>query len=135
MDVDTHLASGAMVLAQVAPAELSPGEFAHRIRCDVNDRDIKLVTIDSLNGSLHAMPDERFLLPQLHALFMFLRQRGVLAVSMITKRSGDHERSIRELRMHAAGISLGPPLREFEGVLTGVPRFVGEQTLRVPGPQ
>jgi circadian clock protein KaiC len=172
MDVTAHQVSGAITLTQIDPAELSPGEFAHRIRTDVNERDVKVVIIDSLNGYLHAMPEERFLLAQLHELFMFLRQRGVLAVSImaqaglvgpmqspidvsyladnvvllrffeaggmvrqaisvIKKRSGNHERTIREMRLHAGGISLGEPLREFEGVLTGVPRFVGGQ---MPGP-
>ena len=43
------------------------------------------MVIDSLNGYLNAMPEERFLLAQLHELFMFLRQRGVLAISVVAQ--------------------------------------------------
>ena len=165
MDIEPHLESGAVVLTQVDPAELSPGEFADRIRADVELRNVTVVVIDSLNGYLHAMPEEHFLPAQLHELFMYLRQRGILAISilaqagmmgsmqtpvdlsyladnvvllryfeafgevrqaisMLKKRSSAHERTIRELRMGADGLSLGPPLREFRGVLTGVPQPV-----------
>jgi circadian clock protein KaiC len=46
------------------------------------------------------------------------------AISVIKKRTGKHERTIRELRF-AEGITVGPPVREFQGVLTGAPAFVG----------
>ena len=46
------------------------------------------------------------------------------AISIIKKRSGPHETTIREFKMEG-GVQLGPPLEAFEGVLTGVPRFVG----------
>jgi circadian clock protein KaiC len=48
------------------------------------------------------------------------------AVSVVKKRSGDHERTIRECRVGAGGLHVGPPLHEFQGVLTGVPSYVGE---------
>jgi circadian clock protein KaiC len=47
------------------------------------------------------------------------------AVSVVKKRSGDHERTIRECRVSHGGLDLGEPLREFQGVLTGVPTYVG----------
>ncbi len=47
------------------------------------------------------------------------------AVSVVKRRSGDHERSIREFKVGPGGLSVGAPLREFQGVLTGVPRYVG----------
>ncbi len=47
------------------------------------------------------------------------------AISIFKKRSGDHESAIRELRMSPGGIAIGEPLRSFQGVLTGVPRYVG----------
>jgi len=48
------------------------------------------------------------------------------AVSVVKKRSGPHERTIREFMLEAErGIRIGPPLREFRGVLTGVPEFHG----------
>ncbi len=47
------------------------------------------------------------------------------AISIIKKRSGAHEGSVRELRMSARGIEVGPPLSDFQGVLTGVPAYLG----------
>jgi len=50
------------------------------------------------------------------------------AISILKKRTGAHEKTIRELRLEATGITLGEPLIEFEGVLTGVPTFRGGNT-------
>ncbi len=47
------------------------------------------------------------------------------AVSVMKQRTEDHERTIREFRVGPGGLSLGEPLREFQGVLTGVPTFTG----------
>jgi len=47
------------------------------------------------------------------------------AISIIKKRSGPHETSVRELSMSPQGIDIGPPLKEFQGVLTGVPSYLG----------
>jgi circadian clock protein KaiC len=48
------------------------------------------------------------------------------AVSVVKKRSGNHERTIRECRVGHGGLHVGPPLHEFQGVLTGVPQYVGD---------
>jgi circadian clock protein KaiC len=48
------------------------------------------------------------------------------AISVVKKRSGDHERTIRECRVGRGGLQLGEPLRDFQGVLTGVPHYSGE---------
>jgi circadian clock protein KaiC len=48
------------------------------------------------------------------------------ALAVVKKRSGSHERSIREFRLSSEGIQIGGPLKDFEGVLTGVPRFTGK---------
>ena len=42
-------------------------------------------------------------------------------ISVVKKRGGRHERTIRDFRLEEGGIRVGPPLREFRGVLTGVP--------------
>ena len=149
------------------PAELSPGEFAHLIREAVEQSRVKIVVVDSLNGYLNAMPEERFLAIQLHELLMFLSQQGVAtilisahhglmgaqmqtpidasyladavlllryfesrgevrqAISVVKKRGGQHERTIREFAMRNGGIRVGEVLREFRGVLTGVPVYEG----------
>jgi circadian clock protein KaiC len=69
--------TGQIAMRQVDPAELSPGEFVHLVRNSVENDNAKIVIIDSLNGYLNAMPDERFLINQLHELLTYLGRRGV----------------------------------------------------------
>lgn len=47
------------------------------------------------------------------------------AISVVKKRTGGHELTIREFRLGPRGIRLGAPLQEFQGVLTGTPTFLG----------
>jgi circadian clock protein KaiC len=65
-------------------------------------------------------------------LMRFFEAQGAIrkAVSVIKKRSGAHETTIRELTMGVHGVSVGPPLDQFEGVMTGVPRFLGGPDMR-----
>jgi circadian clock protein KaiC len=55
------------------------------------------------------------------------------AISVVKKRGSAHERSIREFRMSSAGIQVGEPLRQFRGVLTGVPVYDGRSEPLMPG--
>ena len=48
------------------------------------------------------------------------------AISVVKKRTGAHEDTIRELRISDRGIVLGEPLHEFQGVLRGVPTYLGQ---------
>jgi circadian clock protein KaiC len=80
IDLATHLDTGSISLQQVDPAELTPGEFTHAIRMAVEERDAKIVVIDSLNGYLNAMPGERHLTIQLHELLMYLRQKSAATI-------------------------------------------------------
>lgn len=163
MDIDTHLQAGRIRIKQVDPAELSPGELVHEIRLAVTEQGATVIVIDSLNGYLNAMPDERFLIVQLHELLTYLGQSGVAtllvgaqhgligmqmqtpvdasyladavvllryfesegevrqAISVLKKRGGAHERSIRAFSMDHEGLKVGEPLRHFRGILTGVP--------------
>jgi circadian clock protein KaiC len=59
-------------------------------------------------------------------LFRYYEVRGEVkqAVSVVKKRTGGHERTIRELNFGKGGIKVGEALRRFEGVLTGTPRFI-----------
>lgn len=162
-----YVDSGLISVQQIDPAEISPGEFADRIRREVSDG-AKLIGIDTLNGYLNAMPGENFLTVQLHELSAYLNQQGVLtlfvlaqhgmvgpadapidlsyladtvlsiryfevcgevkkALSVVKKRSGHHESSIREFRLESGrGVRIGPPLKEFRGILTGLPVFSGD---------
>ncbi len=83
--VREEIARGTLAMSQIDPAELSPGEFIWQIRKDVEDRDTRLVVIDSLNGLLNAMPGERDMNLQLHELISFLNQKGVVTFIILTQ--------------------------------------------------
>jgi len=167
IDLAGPAASGQLHLQQINPAELSPGEFASTV-VEVGSRErTTVIVIDSLNGYLNAMPDDKVLNLQLHEMLSVLSDAGIAtvmvnvqqgligagmkttvdasyladtvvalryfesrgvvrqAVSVIKKRSGAHERTIREYGIDSRGIHVGPPLRDFHGILTGVPTFLG----------
>ncbi len=154
---------GEMLLRQIDPVEISPGEFAAAVRRSVEQDGARMVIIDSLNGYMNAMFQENFLTAQLHELlsylanegvttFMVIAQSGMLganmaqpidasyladsvvllryfehggavkkAISVMKKRTGDHEDSIRQIWFDGRGIQLSEPLLNLRGVLTGVP--------------
>jgi circadian clock protein KaiC len=154
---------GHVRVQQVDPAELAPGEFTCLVQQAVEEHGAKVVVIDSLNGYLNAMPEERFLTLHLHELLSYLGERGVTtlavmaqhgligagmsasvdvsyladcvillryyeanaeihkAISVLKKRSGPHERWIRDYDMGPLGIEVGPQLTQFRGLLTGTP--------------
>lgn len=85
MNLQKHLQSGLVSLKQVDPGELSPGEFTHAVRQAVEHEGAKVVLIDSLNGYLQAMPDERFLIIQLHELLTYLGQQGVVTLLVVAQ--------------------------------------------------
>ena len=80
VNLGDHVAAGTISIQQIDPAELTPGEFTHAIRDAVERQHVKIVVLDSLNGYLNAMPEERFLTIQLHEMLMYLGQRGVATV-------------------------------------------------------
>ncbi len=77
MDLRPFLEDGRLVVQQIDPAELSPGEFAARVREAVEVVGATFIVIDSLNAYLHAMPGERYLLLQMHELLNYLNQQGI----------------------------------------------------------
>lgn len=165
IDLRSHLNDGTLSLRQVDPAQLTPSEFVH-IVCKTADEGAKVVVIDSLNGFMQAMPNEKMLANHLHELLTYLGQRGVVtllisvqqgmlggnmstnvdasyladnvillryfeaagavqqAISIFKKRGSEHERTIRPFTISARGIQIGPVLRQFRGILTGVPQVV-----------
>ena len=166
MELQPALDSGLILLQQIDPAEMSPGEFAAIVRRRVDEDGVRVVVIDSLNGYLNAMPDGRFLILQMHELLTYLGQQGILtililaqhglvgpadtpldisylsdavlmlrffeyagtvrrALSVVKKRSGHHEHTIREFQLSGSGLLLGPPLRDFHGVFSGTPSYTG----------
>jgi circadian clock protein KaiC len=76
-NVGPLLEDGRLRLQQVDPAELSAGQFAHILRQEVRPERACVLVIDSLNGYLQAMPDQRFLLAQMHEMLVYLGQCGV----------------------------------------------------------
>ncbi len=83
MDVDAVIGQSTLSMSQIDPAEMSPGEFIARIRSDVDDKDTRVVVIDSLNGLLNSMPDERDIILQLHELLAYLNQKGVTTILIL----------------------------------------------------
>jgi circadian clock protein KaiC len=75
-----HLQEGRVTIRPIDPAELSPGELIHAVRTAVDEQQASVVVIDSLNGYLNAMPEERFLVIQLHELLTFLGHSGVATI-------------------------------------------------------
>lgn len=166
LDLDKHIADGLLVVQQIDPAEISPGEFAARVRAEVEDRNCRMMVIDSLNGYMAAMPQEQQLILQMHELLSYLSQKGVVtflinpqhglvgsmstnlnisyvadsvlllrffeaegrirkAISVLKNRGGEHEDTIRELRIDKSGVRVGDALSNFKGVLTGTPQYTG----------
>jgi circadian clock protein KaiC len=174
LGIEEHLKSGLLTVQQVDPAELSSGEFATIVRRAAEGKDksgkrARVIIVDSLNGYLNAMPEEKYLTAQLHELLSYLGQQGVVtiltvtqagmvgqmaspvdttyladnvilfryfeaggsvrrAISVVKKRNGFHEKTIRELDLDEKGIVIGEPLSNFHGVLTGVPSLVGNNS-------
>ncbi|UDL95530.1 AAA family ATPase [Lichenihabitans sp. PAMC28606] len=166
LDLEGKRDRGQLFIEQIDAAELSPGEFAHKVRSVVDDNNLKTVVIDSVNGYQAAMPDENALILRIHELLQYLNRQGAStfltvaqhglvgdmqspvdltyladtvvllryfealgrvrrAISVIKKRAGTHEDTIREYRIGPNGLSIGEPLQNFVGVLRGTPNYVG----------
>lgn len=85
LDLQRHIDAGTIEIRQLDPAELAPGEFVHAARDAVENRQVRVVVIDSLNGYINAMPEERFLTLQLHELLTYLGQMGVATLMVIAQ--------------------------------------------------
>jgi circadian clock protein KaiC len=164
-DLERMCASGDLHVEQVDAAEMSPGEFAHRVRDRVDGARAKTVVIDSLNGYQAAMPEEQSLILHVHELLQYLNRQGAntyltvaqhglvgdmkspvdvtfladtvillryfeavgkvrRAISIMKKRTGWHEDTIREFHFGPSGLTVGEPLVGFQGILRGVPSLV-----------
>lgn len=85
MPVRSLIEGGLMIVRPVNTAELSPGEFAELVRQQVQERGVRVVTIDSLTGYISAMPDEQMLLTQMHDLLQYLSGQGVLTILVVAQ--------------------------------------------------
>jgi circadian clock protein KaiC len=77
------VAQGTLLLEQIDPAEMSPGQFGHAVQHTVTHRAVHLVIIDSLTGYVHAMPNERFLTLHMHELLTWLDQHGATTLLVL----------------------------------------------------
>ncbi len=80
LNLEPLIEQGLVKVEQLDPAENSPGEFAHRVICEVEQREARLVVIDSLSGYLSAMPGEKQLILHLHELLSYLSQHNVVTL-------------------------------------------------------
>jgi circadian clock protein KaiC len=174
IDLESLCDSGNLIIEQMDAAEVSPGEFAHKVRTCVERSHSRTVVIDSLNGYQNAMPQEQFLILHMHELLQYLNRQGVAtfltvaqhglvgdmkspvdvtyladtvillryfeavgqvrrAVSVLKKRTGSHENTIREFSIDRSGLKIGPPIDKFQGVLRGVPQYIGARTPLMDG--
>jgi circadian clock protein KaiC len=80
-----HVDAGRVLLREVDPGQLGPGEFAHAVKRAVEGDRARIVVIDSLNGYLQSMPDERFLTTHLHELLAYLGKVGVVTILIVAQ--------------------------------------------------
>jgi circadian clock protein KaiC len=92
-----------------------------------------LMAQHGLVGPVGNAPIDASYLADTVLLLRYFEARGEVrqALSVIKKRTGTHERTIREIRTTSRGIVIGEPIQEFQGVLSGVPEFLGRSG---PGP-
>ncbi|MGB8238230.1 MAG: ATPase domain-containing protein [Pseudolabrys sp.] len=76
IDLEALRDDGKLFIEQMDAAEVSPGEFAHKVRSCVETEAIRTVIIDSLNGYQNAMPEEQFLILHMHELLQYLNRLG-----------------------------------------------------------
>jgi circadian clock protein KaiC len=167
IDMEGLVASGQVIMNHLDPAERTPGEIAGLLVRQVEEHDVRLVVLDTLNGYLQSGAEEPMLLLHLRELLTYLSRRQVVTIliltqhgilgadmaapidvsfiadnvlllrffeaegsirqvlSVVKKREGKHERTIRELSLGAGGVSLSEPLTGFAGLLSGTPYRVG----------
>ncbi len=167
--------AGRIRKSHLDPAELSAGQIAHLLVRQVEEEDVKVVVIDTLNGYLQSAFEEPAVLLHIRELISYLSRRQVVtlltltqhgligpdaatpidlsfladnvfllryfetegtirkALSMVKKRSGGHEHTIREFILQPGGVRVSEPLAGFRGVLTGTPLYAGEAELRGGG--
>ena len=166
LNIAAEIEAGRIRVNDLDPAELSPGQIANLLVRQVEEENVGLVVIDTVNGYLQSAVEEQAVFLHLRELISYLRRRQVVtlltltehgilgsdrstpidvsfladnvfllryfetqgaihqALSVVKKRTGQHERTIRELTLKPGGISVGEPLEDLTGVLTGTPYYV-----------
>ncbi len=167
LDIAAARDAGRIRIDHFDPAELSAGQIAHLLVRQVEEEDVKVVVIDTLNGYLQSAMEDPTILLHIRELVSYLSRRqivtlltltqhGILgpemtapidlsfladnvfllryfetqgtirkALSVVKKRSGKHEHTIREFILQPGGVQVSQPLADFTGVLTGTPVYGG----------
>jgi circadian clock protein KaiC len=101
----------------------------HELLTYLGQRGVLTILVVAQHGLIQSMqaPVDMTYLADTVVLFRFFEARGQVckAISVLKKRIGGHETTIRQFEIGKEGIRFGPPLSEFRGVLTGIPEYVG----------
>jgi circadian clock protein KaiC len=112
------------------PTTDAPIVRMHELLSFLNERGVGTLVVLAQHGIVGAAmpaPIDLSYLADAIVLFRFFEAHGQIrkAISVIKKRTGAHETTIRELRMGPSRVHVGEPLTDFHGVLTGVPQYTG----------
>jgi circadian clock protein KaiC len=112
------------------PATDAPIVRMHELLSYLNEREVATLIVLAQHGMVGAsMPvpvDLSYLADAIITLRFFEAEGEVRkAISVVKKRTGLHENTIRELKLGPDRVRVGPPLKQFHGVLTGVPQYTG----------
>lgn len=167
LPVQEMVEQGNLCFEAIEPLHYSPDQFSAIVRREVEERNAKIVLLDSLSGYRQSVRGED-LQERVHALCRYLVNMGVTvilinetfsvtgeemkvtehgvsyladtiillrymelsgeirkAISVLKKRTGEFERSLREFEITRYGLKVGRPLTELRGILRGVPEIVG----------
>jgi circadian clock protein KaiC len=113
------------------PGEKHLALHLHEILTYLGQRGIATIMIGAHQGFVGGTmitPVDASYLADAVVLLRYFEAKGEVrqAISIVKKRGGAHERTIREFRLNKNGIDVGEPLRDFRGVLTGVPIYDGK---------
>ena len=104
----------------------------HELTTYLNQQGVVTILIMAQHGSVSALEspaDLSYLCDTvIHMRYFETAGEVKQSIAVIKKRSGNHERSIREFMMgrDGNGVRIGDPLKDFHGILTGVPKFPGK---------
>ena len=103
----------------------------HELLAYLNAHGVLTIMTTAQHGMLNTTDTTSFELTYLADLVICLRYFEAggsvrKAISVIKNRLSAHETSIREFEITDKGLEIGTPLQQFEGILSGIPKFLGE---------
>jgi len=112
------------------PGEKYLNNQLHELCSYLNQQGVVTILILAQHGLVAEAPVDLSYLSDTVASLRYFEAYGEVkqAIAMVKKRSGRHEKTIREFKLTPGkGIAVGKPLKAFQGVLTGVPIFRGSK--------